>query len=71
MSGLHGNMVVEAVAQVHVLNLHLVVGEIDVKLREPFLIERSLQGQSGPADTHTVVETELAVILLQIIVRFR
>ena len=68
--GLHGNVVVETVAQVHVLHLDFIVGEVQVELGKPLLIKRGLQGKARTADVRPVVEAEPAVVFLQVVVGF-
>lgn len=70
MPGLDGEMVVELVAEVHILYLHFVVCEIQVEFGEPFLEKFRLYGEACPAYAHPVAEAENPVILLQVLVQF-
>lgn len=70
VSGLEPETVVETIPQEHVLDLHLVVGEIEVQFGEPSFIERGLDGEACATDDDPVVEAELTVVLFEILVGF-
>ena len=68
MTGLNGKMLAELIPEIHVLYLYFIVGEIQVKLGEPPVVKLGLDGESGPAYTHPVAETEHSVVLLQVLI---